>query len=61
MVLMITMTFFDKVIHLIMMFISYDLYIIPHVLSFTTFAVFLGYGKVNVATYKDIIDTIYLF
>ena len=45
MVLMLTMTFFEKVI----------------ILSFTTFAVFLGYGKVNVATYKDIIDTIYLF
>lgn len=60
MVLMITMTFFDEVIHLIMMFIAYDLYIIPHALSFTAFPVFLGYGKVNVATYKDIIDTIYL-
>ena len=54
------MTFFDKVIQPILMFIACDLYMIPHVLSFTAFAVFLGYGKVNVATYKDIIDTIYL-
>ena len=35
----------DKVTVLILMFIAYDLYSIPHALSFTAFAVFFGLRK----------------
>ena len=39
------MTILDKVALLILMFIAYDLYCIPHALSFTAFAVFFGLRK----------------